>query len=343
MGKNNSSFGWFFAPFGKLRRKQSAKSRRKAERRLLVEPLERRQLLTLAPIALTTSPNPSTENSPVTLTANVSALSALPAHTVTFTDNGAPIAGESGLSITSNITHALHFSGDPDAYVQIPNMTLSDLTFVTWVQRDQIGEKQYEIMSGDYGGWGVYFSEGGDNDRLWFTWRGYAAWCSNVAVSDNNWHMVAVTLDGSTNTLAFYVDGQPAGTATAWGWFFGSGDYYLGGSPDKSNDPNQPLTGSLAETLIYDTTLTSSQIVGLYNNGLGTVVTSSAEGLYAGYDYAGSGTDVADFSGHGRDGLIVDPNNSITRVAGFGRVSADVTLSSGSHCGCAEIFNGEMQ
>ncbi len=321
---------FFGGIFGRTRtRRKSVKGLNRHERRLILESLEPRHLLTMIGLVPIT-PNPAPDNTPVALTAQVTDLPA--GGTISLSDNGSPISNAQGLTVNSNIANSLYFSGDSQSYVQIPSMdNLGSFTFATWVRRDVTGTKQYDIMAGDYGGWGVYFGEGGNNDNLWFTDRGYSAWESTATFSDQQWHFIAVTYDG--NNLTFFADGKIAGSAVV-GASFATGDYYyLGGAPDiSSDDTNQPLNGWLAQTLVYSRTLTSSDLSSLYNSGLGTADPGTT-GLYAGYLYNESSgdaiTSITDAPGSNLDGSIV--GDGVAREGGFGYVTSTATLGIGSH------------
>ena len=71
------------------------------------------------------------------------------------------------------------------------------------------------------------------------------------------WHYVAATYDGSTVTL--YVDGLEVSSSTKSGVFVPSNLYIGGGSSER-------FLGSIDEVRIYNRTLSSSEILGQYND-----------------------------------------------------------------------------
>ncbi len=208
-------------------------------------------------------------------------------------------------------SEGLHFDGRDGSYVEIPTLDMGRLTFATWVKREVTAKKQYMIMCTRYGGWGVYFSEipgssydGRINDYLWFTHRGAGGWRSDVEIADTKWHFVAVTLDG--NSLKFYVDGKPAGSASM-GYTIdsGGGGYCLGGAPESPGEPGCSLQGCLEETLVFNRPLGPAEIAALYKRGRATPPAGKMAGLVAGYHFdEGRGTTVADFSGHDNTGTL---------------------------------------
>ncbi len=145
MRSKQPRFGGIFGRTGT--RRKSVKGSNRHDRRLIVESLEPRHLLTMIGLVPIT-PNPAPDNTPVALTAQVTDLPA--GGTISLNDNGSPISNAQGLTVNSNIANSLYFSGDSQSYVQIPSMdNLGNFTFATWVRRDMTGTKQYDIMAGD--------------------------------------------------------------------------------------------------------------------------------------------------------------------------------------------------
>ena len=66
------------------------------------------------------------------------------------------------------------------------------------------------IASENYGGWGVGLNAWSSDGISWLSFIGYSNVNSSVAITDTNWHQIAVTYDGST--AKFYVNGAPAGS-----------------------------------------------------------------------------------------------------------------------------------
>ena len=222
------------------------------------------------------------------------------AGTVSFLDNGVSLGDPQELT-GGGPSHDLHFDGEGGSYVELPNFDMSSFTFASWVKRDTLGTRQFDIMSANNSGWGVYFSEYWSGNAIWFTDRGYYGACSTAEVADTNWHFVVVTLDA--DGLTFYLDGQPVGSDDdAQFTFNGGGAYYLGGDP---GDPNSGLNGAMGQTLVFNRGLSAAEVVALYDGGEVVPGAAGLSGLVAGYTFDDiSGTTVPDFSDHNNYGTI---------------------------------------
>lgn len=126
--------------------------------------------------------------------------------------------------------------------------------------------------------------------------------------NDDKWHHCVGVRNGASYKI--YIDGvlhgeRTNGNTTNYGTYpiTVSGNY---------NYNTQGLNGYLDELMVYDRVLTESEILQLYNNGLGIqypfyvggYVKDYADlfkGLVAGYDFRG---DAKDFSGNGNDGTV---------------------------------------
>ena len=224
-------------------------------------------------------------------------------------------------------------------------MNNGDMTFTTWVQHDSQDTKQYMIMSSSYGGWGVYFGEGANNNYIWFTEQGVNCCHSTASISDSNWYFVAVTL--SDGTVSFYVNNQLVGTSPGSYSGPGTGDYYMGGAASfNPGDPATDLQGALDESLVFNMALTQAQVTELYNGGNGLygvgnlpISQDGSPGLVAGYHFdEGSGTNVDDFSGNGNTAFIVGLGNGVSW--GPGVVLATATFANnGTLTNSGNVFN----
>ncbi|MEI6327315.1 MAG: LamG-like jellyroll fold domain-containing protein, partial [Candidatus Roizmanbacteria bacterium] len=93
---------------------------------------------------------------------------------------------------------------------------------------------------------------------------------STVSVSDNNWHFLTATYDGSGSFagITIYIDGTSVATTTV-GSFPGLVDNFepltIGGELYGSNF--QYSRGSIDEPFVTDVVLTPGQIFDMYNSG----------------------------------------------------------------------------
>ena len=228
--------------------------------------------------------------------------------------------------------------------MQLPNLDMSTFTFVTWVQREQIGQKQYLCISGNFGGWGVYFSEvngTSPNNYLWVTGCGTTDASSNVEFTDNAWHFVAVTVDNGS--VSFYVDGNPtAGSGQISGYSdSGGGNYYLGDMPsDLQPYIGNSLNGSMAETLIFNSALSQGDLDQIYADGIGgyTGEYNSSDNIMAEYNYEqtpGAPTTLTDIGPNQLDGAI--NGNAVLQAAATYTTSS---LGLGQH-NITATYNGD--
>jgi hypothetical protein len=87
---------------------------------------------------------------------------------------------------------------------------------------------------------------------------------STSAVSLGQWNQVAYTYDGS-NTINFYLNGQPAGSISGGLYNYNINTYVLGGNTDPSSTTtNGSLDGLLSQVMIYGNELTAAQVLALY-------------------------------------------------------------------------------
>ena len=158
---------------------------------------------------------------------------------------------------------ALSFDGAND-YVEVsdnPSLDVNNLTIMAWVKTESSDANAHMIVtkfetSSPYLGYGFRVYEG----KLNFWSSAYGSWVSGSGVvSDGQWHLVAVTVEGSE--CKFYIDGSPDATVTS--------------APPPANDV--PLVigargdglrcfeGEIDEVEIYNYPLSSQEIEGIYN------------------------------------------------------------------------------
>ena len=132
-------------------------------------------------------------------------------------------------------------------------------------------------------------------------------------IADTNWHHIAVTFTDSTNTLQIYVDGALATTATKALEADGAGHVVTLGNLFGSN----PFSGLLDEVRIYSRVLTLAEI----QADRATPITPPAwPNLVTAYGMnEGSGTTLADASGSGHTGTLVNGPAWVAGQATYGQ------------------------
>ena len=153
---------------------------------------------------------------------------------------------------------------------------------------------------------------------------GAAAWAGadnadleNIA--DNNWHHFALTApaSGDLEDVKLYMDGVQQTIITAPGGgpvptvAYDTGDTYDLTIGERNHDGGINLAGGLDEIAIFSSVLTSTEIVAIYNSGVGLDLTTdqgdygSSANLELYYKIEeGTGTVTEDLSGNNRDGDI---------------------------------------
>ena len=131
-----------------------------------------------------------------------------------------------------------------------------------------------------------------------------------AAISDNDWHHLAVTFDGSTGVAKSYVDGNPGDTLqTTNGMPSTVGAGYSAANIGRRPTESYLYTAGLIDDFaIFDTALTSSDITNIYNNGVPTDLSSySPMGWWRmGEDDSGTGTTITDRGSGGNNGTLVN-------------------------------------
>ncbi len=139
---------------------------------------------------------------------------------------------------------------------------LQDFTIETWIQRGSVnGTGDYLIFGFGSTGMGIGLTSGG---TPFLTKLDVDNTMAGVAITDTNFHHLAVTKAGTT--VNFYVDGTrytvPPYTS---GFSFGS-PAAIGGRGDiPASSAN--FVGKIDELSIYDHALTQSEVQGIYNAG----------------------------------------------------------------------------
>lgn len=189
-------------------------------------------------------------------------------------------------SRASGIGTAVGFNGSTDSITMgdadILNSNGTEaLTVSAWVKMTDTATYQSiiskQLQSGNYNGWNVHKDD--DEDGLGLSLMSDPSNIIQVngptLISDNQWHHVLVTYDGSTNVsgVNLYVDGQlETGLTTSY-------DTYTTGSSDTtapfyigiSDTGAYPLSGDVDEVMVWNRVLTSDERAGLYNVGVAPV------------------------------------------------------------------------
>ncbi len=216
--------------------------------------------------------------------------------------------------------NAIHFDGFGD-FLEIqydPSLMLQNqYTYETWYKADSLGdsgsffakylnESPYEFKG---------FSITSDVKLATIGWNptgfGSSVYSSADIIQTGIWYHLAVVYDGSF--VRFFVDGQQSGPAIN-----ASGDIYDStvpaymGKSSLSADPEKTLDGTMDEFRFYSRSLTPSEILQSYNDGVAgiqsTVSTTSLR-IYMAFD-EGTGTTAYDSSSFSNDGAFGTLENS---------------------------------
>jgi hypothetical protein len=147
------------------------------------------------------------------------------------------------------------------------NLWLQNFTIETWIKRASAAVASYGsggngvIFGYGSGGYLFYMNSSGN---LTFSKLGDASYVTGPAVTDTNWHHVAITKNGST--ITFYLDGvgyaAPAYNVT----FTFAGGPGLGYRPDNGDNS---FYGSIDELSIYSRALPALEVQDIYLAGNG--------------------------------------------------------------------------
>ncbi len=308
---------------------------------MMVESLESRQLLSVAPVGVTAFPNPVFLHQPVILAATVPG-DATGSVAFTNASGGNATLGSVALD-NANAVDALHFLG---GHVELGSQTLTSgaTTISFWYQYDDFTDQLpmlLDLKVGPYGGAYIAINKSGTpgsgrqtisfNNR---TGGGDGSW-QTQPYTPTPWTHVELSFGGENGgnwldalygtNYSIYVNGQLQTNLVDVG---ADGGYTvqnrIGGDSFAQTylGYNNSYLGSIAELLVYDTS--SVDAAALYNGGDGVhglaaypdfTTDPSTNHLMAGYHFndAPSGGTIADFSGNGNDGTLVG-NVSLVKV-----------------------------
>ena len=199
-------------------------------------------------------------------------------------------------------------SGDRVIVGNPPNLRLQSFTIEAWVKLSSAttvtnspvaGFANGTIFAFGQSGWGLVIYQG--TNRLGFTQVGVNQITSNFAITDTNWHHVAVSISGTQ--AVFYLDGvadTPIGYTSTFTFTTSAA---IGARGDS--DARNAFFGAVDELAIYNRVLSASEIAGIFNAGttgkckpLATVAPEN-QVLWL----AGDG-DALDSSGNGNNGTL---------------------------------------
>ena len=209
---------------------------------------------------------------------------------------------------------SLRFNGFNE-YVEVahdPSLDLTDgFTIAAWVYLEDYDEWASIVTKGGFFSFDNNYTihqtgpvGTGDEGRLRFTGSSpnlpiFPYLESNTKIPLNEWHFVAVTYDGSE--LTFYYDGQPDGGGALEGPLVPNDDFLFIGFDPTFDD--EYWEGRLDEVRIWNVALKQVHIQAAMNGHA-----SPRSDNLAAYWYfdEGAGTSVADSSGNGNDGSIIN-------------------------------------
>ncbi len=164
-------------------------------------------------------------------------------------------ASQTGLGITGNIS--VNF------WVKISTQISGGNTwmFVTKFNYSGSNNRSYQFYYQDDGGGALTLYGSISSDGI-----GGTGFSKVKTIGTNAWHMITYTYTPATGTMEFFYDGVSLGTAGGGpaSIFNGTADFRLG-----ANHAGLYYDGSKDEVAVYSRRLSSSEILTLFNNGLG--------------------------------------------------------------------------
>lgn len=143
---------------------------------------------------------------------------------------------------------------------------------------------------------------------------------ANVAFDSSNigvWTHIAATLDLSSETIEFYINGVATGATRQAGVSIGGAlknnnkDFTIGGRL-QNGSPEKFFDGVIDEVAIYNTPFTATQISTLYNSGMGYYHFGTEDNLISVWGFNEStGTNTADRNANGNDLTAINTTDSM--------------------------------
>lgn len=215
---------------------------------------------------MATNYNPSIVTSGLVLALDAGNIKSYPGSGTTWTDlsgnsnTGTLISSPTFSSVNGG---SLTFNGSTN-YVDCGNATNLQLytgTIAAWIKASS-GNSSYRGIIVKQNAWALFVY----NDQLAaYSWNGYGVQGTGITVGDNTWHHVTMTFTstdlGAANNTSVYIDGNLVSTARI---------YHLNHSipvtlASGTNSASQILNGNIAQALVYNVALSSTQILQNYN------------------------------------------------------------------------------
>lgn len=197
-----------------------------------------------------------------------------------------------------NFEKSLKLNGSSE-YVTIPNasnaLETNDFTFECWAKR-AVSTSRYGkdrmLMSVNTNGWGVFI----EANKLKITKVGVSEAQSNGNIADTLWHHLAVTFNGTEDSVCFYIDGTLDSKKKFSYSFASTGSYTIG-----SRGNGEFFEGQLEEMRIWSVVRDAFEI----NMNKCSILSGNETGLNRYYKFnEGSGTSIIDASSKAQDGVV---------------------------------------
>ncbi len=215
-----------------------------------------------------------------------------------------------------------------------------DFTVETWMKRSDSSRSGLDfegsqLFAGSANGFSFGITHTG---RLYLSHVGVVNFFSNTAISDTNWHHVAVTR--GSGSLSFYVDGELNSSVGCQVNFDMNGPFAIGGLGTPFSGLSYGFWGSIDELAVYGRALTSSELATIAAagpSGKCTPPTRFSDVHIINHSFeALTGTDSAHFDAEGR--LLDSHYSAFNAASGNGFYSTDA-LPGWSGGGAAGTFN----
>jgi hypothetical protein len=179
--------------------------------------------------------------------------------------NNSPTYGSGSIS---NGSGSFTFASNKYALTsKLISSSLSNATFIAWINPSQI-QNTYA---------GIIFSRAGNpatglnfynNNSIGYHWNNSGTtwgWDSGLRVPNDEWSMVAVTINSTTATvyLCQYTGITTARNSTTHTATTGSLKFYIGTEP--YDIPGRATIGKIATAMVYSSTLTLDDITAIFN------------------------------------------------------------------------------
>ncbi len=205
----------------------------------------------------------------------------------------------SNVSLSSENVHAAQFNGQ-SSYIAIPNSNslnpTPSATAVLWIYPKQKQSGNSRLIGKGIGL--LYVSYIASSVTAGNLGIGNT---NNVSITANAWHQIVATYSG--NVISLYIDGSLSASTTVSSDLSTNKQPLQIGSMTPTFDSGVYFNGSIANTQLYNTTLSAQQVQQLYQEGIAGTPLSSA-GLVGWWPLNGNAND---YSGNGNNGVIGGP------------------------------------